>query len=252
MADEARPSAMALPLSVRSGATAGHRTEGGALPQVRPRPLSDAEAEGEMAAAIEALRSCGAAHFDAVGFCVIDAMWRRCENLQGAARAAVRRKLARRLAALRERFEREGGGNRVAAGEQAERRSCSPLAALLAHAARHSGAGAAAPANALATSGGPAGELKSLRYFGSTWSRLSLEQQLSQALAQAPDNAGPLNSQFLVLQALIRMRDIAPQYLENFMSYTDALLWLDLADSGKAPGHKPAARKARRRKPKAG
>ncbi|ENO84009.1 DUF2894 domain-containing protein, partial [Thauera linaloolentis] len=150
------------------------------------------------------------------------------------------------LAAFRERFERAGGSADIGRPAAPGR---SPLAELLAHAARSS-LHAAIPAlgSTQSAAGAPAGELKSLRYFGSTWSRLSLEQQLSQALARAPDNAGPLNSHFLVLQALIRMRDIAPQYLENLMSYADALLWLDLADPGKGAGQKGGAQKAAVRK----
>jgi len=76
----------------------------------------------------------------------------------------------------------------------------------------------------------PARELKSLRYFRSTWSRLSAEQQLAQALAQAPENAGPLNSHLLVLRALQLMQDVSPDYLQRFMSYVDTLLWLEQAD----------------------
>jgi hypothetical protein len=76
----------------------------------------------------------------------------------------------------------------------------------------------------------PAAELKSVAYFRNTWSRLSTEQQLTQTLAQAPANAGPMNSQHLVLRSLETMRDISPDYLQNFMSYIDALIWLDHAD----------------------
>lgn len=94
----------------------------------------------------------------------------------------------------------------------------------------------AAPAVATGTGEAPSGavsparELKSLRYFRSTWSRLSAEQQLAQALAQAPENAGPLNSHLLVLRALQLMQDVSPDYLQRFMSYADTLLWLEQVD----------------------
>lgn len=238
----------------------GWAVEGEPPSLFRAESRLDAAQENDTAALIDALRSRGAASFDPVGFRVIEAMWRRGENLQGAARAAVARKLARRLAALRERFEHAGAeigasaeNKAVAPGRSEPQQSAphrhaprpGPLAELLVHAARQN---TAAPL-AAATSGASGGELKSLHYFGSIWSRLSLEQQLSQALAQAPENAGPLNSHFLVLQALIRMRDIAPQYLENFMSYADALLWLDLLDTGKGAGQKTGSQKAATRKP---
>jgi hypothetical protein len=72
-------------------------------------------------------------------------------------------------------------------------------------------------------------ELKSVAWFHETWSKLSTEQQLTQTLAQAPENAGPMNSQHLVLRSLQAMRDIAPDYLQSFMSYIDTLIWLEHA-----------------------
>lgn len=145
--------------------------------------------------------------------------------------------------------KRGGLLRRLEAGATEVRAERGSLAQLLAHVARHSGAVLTCAASAAA--GGeaePTAELKSLRYFRSTWSRLSLEQQLSRALAQAPDNAGPLNSHFLVLQALIRMRDIAPQYLEAFIAQVDALLWLEQADAGRGAANRSAAQKAGARK----
>jgi hypothetical protein len=50
---------------------------------------------------------------------------------------------------------------------------------------------------------------------------------VAQALDQAPKNAGPINSHMLVLRSLALMRDIAPDYLNRFMSYVDTLLCLD-------------------------
>ncbi|MCM2338516.1 MAG: DUF2894 domain-containing protein, partial [Lysobacter sp.] len=49
------------------------------------------------------------------------------------------------------------------------------------------------------------------------------ESQLRQALADAPADAGPLNSASLVHRALTRMRDLSPDYLEHFVAYVDAL-----------------------------
>jgi hypothetical protein len=45
-----------------------------------------------------------------------------------------------------------------------------------------------------------------------------------------------------VLQSLKQMRDISPQYLEQFMSYADTLLWLDQAESTRAAAPKGATR----------
>lgn len=229
--------------------------------QGHDRPVAGVEPGGELAARLEALHTCGAARFDAVGVRVIEAMLRRLDAFDGAARTALVRKIERRLAAVRDRFERAGGEAVFAAGRGRERGgpvqregTGGPLAELLAHVARQAGtplapelAGGGAPA--------PLAELKALRHFRGSWSRLSLEQQLARALAQAPDNAGPLNSHYLALQALIRMSELAPQYLEAFVTHVDALLWLERADPGRGTaqrgaGQKGAARKADARSPR--
>jgi hypothetical protein len=72
-------------------------------------------------------------------------------------------------------------------------------------------------------------ELKSVRYFRESWAKLGVEQRVAQSFAKAPENAGPLNSHLLVLQALGRMRDDAPSYLQHFIAYADSLLWLQQA-----------------------
>ena len=234
--------------------------------------------DDEVATVVAALRARGAARFDAVGLRVIELMLQRVHDCQGATHAALQRKLARRLAAFRERFEgaasaanallereslrfpaaadglrtaREAGNYRALQGLVARLHrgtDTAPLAGLLAHLARHAGAVEAAvstaPTSALGT---PRYQLKALSHFRHSWSRLSLEQQLSRALAQAPENAGPLNSHFLVLQALIRMRDLAPSYLESFMLYADALQWLEQAEPGR-PSARATGQKGRSQK----
>ncbi len=44
-----------------------------------------------------------------------------------------------------------------------------------------------------------------------------------------------LNSHLLALQSLKLMRDLSPGYLKRFVSYVDALLWLDQADNAGKP-----------------
>lgn len=70
-------------------------------------------------------------------------------------------------------------------------------------------------------------ELKSVQQFRNTWSKLSVDRQVNQALHQAPANAGPINSHMLVLRSLTLMRDLSPDYLNRFISYADTLLCLD-------------------------
>ena len=70
-------------------------------------------------------------------------------------------------------------------------------------------------------------ELPVLDYFRETWSRFSTEKQLRQSLEQVPDNAGPLNSHSLVHRSLSLMRALSPGYLQQFLSYVEALSWME-------------------------
>jgi hypothetical protein len=115
------------------------------------------------------------------------------------------------------------------------------------------------PATPKGPRAGQTGEPELLQFFRSTWARLHAEQRLNHALADAPENPGPLNSEHLVHQALQLMRGCAPDYLRHFMAQVDALAWLEDAQAeataagkpapkaGKAPAKK-TARKATRSK----
>jgi hypothetical protein len=105
----------------------------------------------------------------------------------------------------------------------------SPLGALNAHIARASGQARAELSANAAHHGGPWPELRSAVRFRETWSRISAEEEVTQAVDRAPDNAGPLNSHMLVLRTLGLMRELSPDYLRRFMAHAEALLWLDQA-----------------------
>lgn len=126
----------------------------------------------------------------------------------------------------------------------------------VAHAARHRVAspeavplpapGAAAPRPAVT---GAAADAKTVQFFKRTWSRLSADQRLAQSRAALPDNAGPLNSQHLVHRALLLMRELSPEYLEQFVGYVDALQWVEQANEAAAQeaanaGRPPPARRS--------
>lgn len=71
-----------------------------------------------------------------------------------------------------------------------------------------------------------------VRQFRQQLGKISVQNQVNRAIAQAPQNAGPINSHMLVLRSLGIMRDISPDYLSRFMGYVDTLLSLE--DVGKA------------------
>lgn len=105
----------------------------------------------------------------------------------------------------------------------------SPLGALNAHIAQASRQARAELSANAAHHGGPWPELRSAARFRETWSRISAEEEVTQAAERAPDNAGPLNSHMLVLRTLGLMQELSPDYLRRFISHAETLLWLDQA-----------------------
>lgn len=74
-----------------------------------------------------------------------------------------------------------------------------------------------------------------IQQFRKQLGQISVQKQVSQAMAQAPQNAGPINSHMLVLRSLGLMREASPEYLGRFMVYLDTLLCLDAAMAVKQP-----------------
>ncbi|WP_158598029.1 DUF2894 domain-containing protein [Noviherbaspirillum saxi] len=212
------------------------------------------ESSVDFNALIASLRAAGADRFDPVRLHYIEVLARRASAHRGSVKRMLDAKLAQALAVFKERFDQAQceasetvarsvqqyphaaddlqrlfvagdfkGLRQFIATLQAREQSAS-LGALVRRLERHS------PENADARLRGNAGsrpELKTIRDFRNTWSKLSVDKQVAQALEQAPTNAGPINSHMLVLRSLALMRDISPDYLNRFMSYADTLLCLD-------------------------
>ena len=189
---------------------------------------------------IDAWRQRGADRLDPVRLRFLEAMARRAVAHEGEARRLLDERLTHLLAV----YEAD-----LAKTAEAKKKTppatpaASGLAELLAHVAERTGI-----AEGSATAG--TSDLKSLRYFRSTWSRLSADRRLNQSQAKVPENAGPLNSQHLVHRAITLMRDTSPDYLNRLMSYIDTLSWIDQANaSAPAPAAaRPEGRKAARSK----
>lgn len=222
-------------------------------------------------ARLAAWRGRGAARFDALRFGFVEALARRTAAHSGAAtRAVLEARLMAALQAYGEHFDAaEAEATRLlteatarfpAAGEAL--RQCHAagdfgalrrqVAALQLAAAPRPWAelerafgldGAAAGLAKGSAKGlpetqpaGPAGpELKAATRFRKTWARLGAEKRLRESLAQAPGNAGPLNSHGLVLRSLQRMHAISPDYLSRWVAQVDALLWIEQAARAVGP-----------------
>lgn len=91
-------------------------------------------------------------------------------------------------------------------------------------------------------------EMKSVRQFRQTWSRISAEDRVERAIVSGPENAGPLNSHMLVIRTLALMRELSPDYLQRFLSQMDNLLWLDTVSLKDRTSEPRPNRKAKARK----
>lgn len=127
--------------------------------------------------------------------------------------------------------------------------ACAPLQELNAQIrrAREQRLGASAP-------GEPrdADELASVRRFRKSWERGRILDQVQQAVARRPANAGPLNSHALVLKTLDLLRELSPDYLSRFVEQVETLQWLEAARGHTLPAQaregkavKPARRPRR-------
>lgn len=229
------------------------------------REIADAplDSSPDFNALIASLRTAGADRFDPVRLHYIEVLAKRATAHQGSVKRMLDARLAQALAAFQERFKlaqcdaRETVARSVrqyphaandlqrlfAAGDfkglrrliatLKTREQCASLGALVRRLEQHSQENADAR---LEGNAGSRSELKTIRSFRNTWSKLSVDRQVAQALEQAPKNAGPINSHMLVLRSLELMRDISSDYLNRFMSYADTLLCLDQCEKEK-PGN---------------
>jgi hypothetical protein len=177
----------------------------------------------ELSLSLASLRKAGAARWDALGMHYLESLNKRLPQLEGEVQEIVRQKLTHALAELTARFE------------QAEQASRSKLVKNLAPPTPSAPSLTALVHDLQAHSLGAA-PLSALRKNLST---LSVDKQVSQALRQAPQNAGPINSHMLMLRSLELLRELSPAYLQRFMTYADTLMVLEHAGMKKPSTSRP-------------
>ncbi|WP_408508367.1 DUF2894 domain-containing protein [Paraburkholderia sediminicola] len=222
-------------------------------------------------ATLDAWRERGADRMDPIRFHFIEALARRAAGHSGETRRILDNRLSKLIEAYAGDLEHaaseaadarkgiditgngngNGNGNAASSGE-AVRGALAELIDYIAHApadGNDSAAGNVAPRRPSYP------ELEALDYFRETWSKVRSEKQLRQSLKKAPGNAGPLNSSSLVHRSLSLMRELSPGYLQQFLSYVDALSWMEQMNGGGASPAKDAprttsVRKSARSKPR--
>lgn len=197
-------------------------------------------------ATLDAWRERGADRLDPVRFRFIDALERRAATHSGEARRVLDERLAALLDAYAGDLESSASKAEVpgSAGNAASsREGLKDLVEYIAasHASEDGRTSAGNHARPMPRS---YPELAILDEFREIWSRLSTDRQLRQSEHQVPKNAGPLNSNILVHRSLSLMRELSPGYLRQFLSYADALSWLEQLTAVAAPPAKEAPRAA--------
>ncbi|WP_439890800.1 DUF2894 domain-containing protein [Ralstonia sp. 25C] len=189
--------------------------------------------EATLATAIDALRASGADRADPIRFRLIEALHRRAAAQTGTAQDTLYARVNQLLADYASRTSAASPGESAAPSCQPAR---SPLAVLLSD-IKQTRTASTYP------------EVGMLDDFRNIWAKLSAETQLRQSLElEVPSNAGPLNSSSLVHRALLSMRELSPAYLRQFLSYVDALSWLEQMHADSAPASREATRGASARK----
>lgn len=204
-------------------------------PDAPPSPadaLNLLQAEGAAWAAEAAQR-------DPVGWHYIRVLAERTRTQTGPAQALLQAKLSTAVAQLQARLAAPQNPNTLPASSTASRSS--PLTAMLQDMA------APSAERPLSPSGQGRMDNPRVAQFRQQLGKISVQKQVTQAIAQAPQNAGPINSHMLVLRSLGLMRDLSPDYLNRFMGYVDTLLFLDAPQTVKATPKKavPASKSER-------
>lgn len=211
---------------------------------------------------VDFIASEGANPWDPVRFHYIEVLARRHEAAEGLVRQVLADKLRHAVSDYAEQVKRAPhaakGAVRSAGTPSIVKPSCPPLARLNRYIesrtqgeADDSTASSSITATTLGNLHGrphDRPEMKSLRGFRESWSRIAAEQQVDKAVGRGPENAGPLNSHLLVLRSLGLMRDLSPDYLRRFLSHLDCLLWLDQAHQQYAVAEPKPARRSRKDK----
>ncbi len=207
---------------------------------------------GQVQARLAAWRERGEDRLDPVRFYAIEALARRAALQHGATRRLLDDRLAKLLLAYQGRIEASActlaargvaGTVDIADGTidastpdasvkmgqsiQSDGPTPGRLAALLVYIASQSPDQGSSAGPGDISQAGAHPELAAIDYFRNTWARVGANRQLRQSRAQVPDNAGPLNSSNLAHRSLALMQNLSPGYLHHFLSYIDALSWME-------------------------
>jgi Protein of unknown function (DUF2894) len=193
---------------------------------------------------LDAWREQGADRLNPVRFHFMAALERRAANQHGEVRRILDEKLSRLLEDYAEDLKKADSQDAGRSTPPAQAREA--VSSLIDHIDSYAKVRGVEESVAPEAASFP--ELAALDTFRKIWSRLRGESQLRQALDHLPANAGPLNSSALVHRSIMLMRELSPGYLQHFLSYADALSWMEQMNDTMAVAAKDAARPASAKK----
>lgn len=222
---------------------------------------ADAAPADATLATLQAWRERGDDRLDPVGFHFIEALARRAAAHAGAARARLDERLAQLLRAYAARVAAARAANAAEALDDpatpdaspapataAAKPARGPLAELAAYLAYPGAPGEDPDAIAAQARRDAYPDLPVLDGLREIWSGLSADRQVRQSQEQVHKNAGPLNSNQLVHRALSLMRELSPGYLQQFVTYTETLAWMEQVIAATPPAKEaPSAAPAKKR-----
>jgi hypothetical protein len=176
------------------------------------------------------------AAFDPVGWHYTEQLSHRANEATGLTRDLLLAKLEKALSEMNARWDAKTQSDEPDAIPEAALPS--PLAQLLQEMTTASGETPPNKPNAWRA------ENPHIQQFRKQLGQIRVQKQVTQAMAQAPQNAGPINSHMLVLRSLGQMREASPDYLGRFMVYLDTLLCLNapMASKPTTTKRRPAER----------
>lgn len=216
---------------------------------------ADAAPDAATLATLQAWRERGDDRLDPVGFHFIEALARRAAAHAGAARARLDERLAQLLRAYAARVAAARAANAAeglddpatpdaspAPATAAPKPARGPLAELAAYLAYPGAPDEDPDAIAAQARRDAYPDMPVLDGLREIWSGLSADRQVRQSQEQVHKNAGPLNSNQLVHRALSLMRELSPGYLQQFVTYTETLAWMEQVTAAAAPPARETSR----------
>lgn len=191
-------------------------------------------------ALLEHLREAGAARLDAVGWHYIEVLAERTRQQTGPAQRLLHDKLQQTLQVFEQRMATTSAQQPPS---PAVTTAPSPLATLLQEMAP---TGPTDNSQSIHRPHSTPLESPRIRQLRKQLRQISVQKRVSKAIAQAPQNAGPINSHMLVLRALEWMRNISPDYLHRLMTHVDTLLCLQASERLRQTAAKSSPQRAKK------